>query len=178
MQELFAAEFSNLKSTNMDVSVQLENGTQQTVKARFYFDFPEKVEFVGFFIPASERTYDICTNLVDRVQPARDDIRKGFSVKAGDTGGSNSMNDLTFSGRVFLYHESPLTIQEKAALQNLYSSRNFNVWFRDIEYVESPQHMHAQYAVSVSDSISVSESAGASVTSATDAPTETPEPVK
>lgn len=178
VRELFATDFPKLKRADLDILISLENGPQQTVKARFYLDFPEKVRFVGFFIPASDQTFEVSSKLVERVQTAWKDVKKNFSMKAYDAGGSNSIDDLIFSGRVFLYHESALTKKQQAALIDIYASRHLDANFRGGEYLESPQQLHSQYSVNVSDGTSMSMGVEATVTKKAEPSAESSEPEK
>jgi hypothetical protein len=44
-------------------------------------------------------------------------------------------DSVTFSGRVFLYHEDPLTNLQKAAIVNEYHLKRFDVQFRGMDYL-------------------------------------------
>ena len=41
-----------------------------------------------------------------------------------------SSDDLTFSGRVYIYHEDDLSLQQLAALERLYNSKGLSVSFK------------------------------------------------
>lgn len=100
------------------------------------YRFSGQNEFVGFYVPSSdplspektsEKTLQACLNLVDAVQPALDDIPKKVAMSGGYRDEMNSIQELTFSGRVVIYHEAFLSIVQKAAIMNVYRVKNFDV---------------------------------------------------
>ena len=74
-------------------------------------------------------------DLVDAVSPAIEDMKKKVAISAGDSGGLTSLQDLSFSGRVFLYHDEPLSNLQKAELTTAYHAKGFDVQFRGLEYL-------------------------------------------
>jgi hypothetical protein len=108
------------------------------VRTRFYLDFPAKSEFIGFYVPSSAgKEFDACMALADRVQSQVADLRKRVEVTGGDAGGVTRLQELNFSGRVFLYHEWPLSTKQKAAVIDAYSAKGLDVQFRGLEYLQS-----------------------------------------
>jgi hypothetical protein len=56
-------------------------------------------------------------------------------VQAGYRDESTRLEELTFSGRVLLYHEDFLSINQKAAIIEAYKVKNFDVQFRGPDYL-------------------------------------------
>jgi len=130
-ETLFRSDFPNLtKHGDQTVAIHWNSGYTLPISTQIYLDFPAKSEFVGFFIPHYPRTYEACLRLVDAVIPAINRMKENIQMTAGDAGGSDTLDDLVFSGRVFLYYEYPLTITEKAEIIKVYKRKKFDASFR------------------------------------------------
>jgi hypothetical protein len=57
------------------------------------------------------------------------------SIGGDSASGMTSIKDLTFSGRVFIYHEWPLTNKQTADIVEAYSAKNLDVQLRGIDYL-------------------------------------------
>jgi hypothetical protein len=73
--------------------------------------------------------------LVDGVQDALDDMPKKTLVGAGFPEKLETIQDLTFSGRVLLYHQDFLSLPQKADIVSVFQAKNFSVQFRGPEYL-------------------------------------------
>ncbi len=136
LMDLFKKDFPyTTKYTGDRFGIQWKNGTVTPVTVQNYLDFSAKTEFVGFYVPRSEHTVSICLRLAENVQTALDDLRKGVKVEAGDVGGVNTLDDLTFSGRVFIYHEDALTNPQKATIVLAFTGRHYDVQLRGPDYL-------------------------------------------
>src|ERR1041385_1316502 len=127
--DLFKNDFPNaMKAFDENrVGVQFQNGEVVHIATQVYLDFPAKTQFVGFYIPASGRTVAASLRLVNGVQDAMDWLRKNQTVRAGYRGESTTLNELVFSGRVFLYHEDFLSITDKANIIKAYKQKHYDV---------------------------------------------------
>jgi hypothetical protein len=144
MPELFNKDFPNtMKLTDDSIGIQWQDGSVLHVKRQLYLDFPAKTKFVGFYLPRSasstevhsERTYHVCMRLVEAVQPVLDDMPKKVMIAGGYRDEMNTIQDLTFSGRVLLYHEDFLSIQQKADILKEYAARHYDVQFRGPDFL-------------------------------------------
>ena len=70
-----------------------------------------------------------------RVQPIITNLSKRHEAIGGDAGGVTSSRELTFSGRVFLYHEWPLSNKQKADVVEAYGAKGLDVQFRGLDYL-------------------------------------------
>lgn len=134
LPELFKSDFSNLLSRERNITWKDGSGPQIT--AHLYLDFPEKNKFVAFYIPAPlpkpERTYDACIELANLVMSVVSD--QSLQIWGGNSNSMSSMNDLKFTGLVYLYHEWPLSNPQKAAIIEAYQAKHFDVEFRGPDY--------------------------------------------
>lgn len=46
-----------------------------------------------------------------------------------------NQDDLVFTGRIYLYHEADLSIQQRASLIQMYRARHLDVQFRGSDYL-------------------------------------------
>lgn len=112
--DLFTNDFPNaLKAAeDTDIKRKDDNSVVLHIRRQVYMDFPAKTKFVGFYIPAPDPTDSLkslaaCKMLADFVQATMDDMPKKLAVSGGYRGEMTSAEDLTFSGRVVLYHGGP-----------------------------------------------------------------------
>jgi hypothetical protein len=137
LEALFKTDFPNLfKTTMVSDPVVFEDGERVTLTSQEYEDFTTKSSFVGFYIPLTFKTFRVCVRVGNSVPHFIDEINKRMSLQMYDTSGT-SLRDLTFSGRVFVYHEEPLTLKQKAVLVDYFRSKKLAVEFRGIEYLQA-----------------------------------------
>lgn len=142
---LFKNDFpSVLKSTSDDTGIRWKDGTVLNIKRQIYLDFPAKTQLLAFYIPASilppnnNKTFNACMILVDAVKPAIEGLPKTIHITGGDAGGVTSMEELVFSGRVFIYHEDALSNKQKPAIINAFDAKHYDVQLRGTDYL-TPQ---------------------------------------
>jgi hypothetical protein len=102
---------------------------------RLVMDFPSKNEFIAFYLPAVRDEVPVCLALIDTVHPIIDQLSQRFDATGGPAGESTSLRELTFSGRVFIYHEWPLSNKKKADIIEAYSAKGLDVQFRSMDYL-------------------------------------------
>jgi hypothetical protein len=141
LSDLFAKDFPNtMKATDAAVGIEWKDGSVLHIKRQLYLDFPAKTQFVGFYVPSSipsslNKSFEAGIKLAEAVRQAIDDIPKKVDVGGGYRGEMTNIKDLTFSGRVLLYHEDFLSIPQKAAIINVYAAKHFDVQFRGPDYL-------------------------------------------
>ncbi len=133
--DLFKNDFSALIKFGEDLAVTNTKIGQITIKSQVYLDFPSQAIFIGFYIPNTPHTYAVCVSLSDHYNKALD-LKKRIMAEASATGLQPvNTSELKFSGRVFIYHETPLFEQERRELFALYQSKGLAPQFRDYHYV-------------------------------------------
>src|SRR6266853_5658978 len=148
--DLFKSDFGNtMKVTDQDApgyQMQTPDGAKVDIRRQVYMDFPARTKFIGFYIgrpvPSSsdfkaEKTVGACFQLLQNnsVQDSFDHFAKNVQVMGGREGQMTTVQDLTFSRRVLIYHEELLSIPQKAAIINAYQAKNLNVQFMGDEYL-------------------------------------------
>jgi hypothetical protein len=135
--------FTNDFPSTMKVSEGLVlEGRNLPMREQMYLDFPAKSEFVGFYIPVStdppsgELTFKVCMALRDRVWPFVDDFPKsGLEIQGGIGLQTNTIDELTFTGRVVIYYEDFMSMEQLVKIMDAYKRKKLDVQFRDASYL-------------------------------------------
>jgi len=142
LELLFTNDFPNtMKATTPTPFVTFNwknDGSSTAIKAQSYWDVGARAQFVGFFIPSSSHTYEICRALSEDINRFLKQMSKvNISVRTPDQ--SQLLNEIKFTGRVFLYHESDMTIKERAAIIDYYKAKQLDVEFMGSQYLLNMQ---------------------------------------
>jgi hypothetical protein len=138
-----------LKITDSDAdayTIQWRDGQNTRIKRQTYLNFEAKTKFIGFYIfapaPASadtssQKTMAACTELLKfhAVEQTFGHFAHNVDTAGGFGDQMTWMRDLTFSGRVFIYHEEFLSIPQKAEILKTYDAKGLSVTFRGSDYL-------------------------------------------
>jgi hypothetical protein len=135
----FENDFNTLfrPNSNYLMGVKCEGKEEEMVTIRriAYEDFASQTVFVGFYIPVTPCTYALCAHLAGNYHIALELTKTPGRMEVSMTGLQPvNSSELKFSGRVFIYHESPLFEEQKRELFALYKSKGLAVQFRDWKY--------------------------------------------
>jgi hypothetical protein len=136
--DVFNDDFPTLFKARNDLSIE---GTNTRLKEQVYLDFLGKADFVGFYIPASSNpisdnnTPKVCVMLIDQVPTFLAKLSKETPMWAGYGSQGNTLDELTFTGRVLIYHEDLLSITQEADIINAYKLKNLDIQFRSEDYL-------------------------------------------
>jgi hypothetical protein len=145
--DLFKNDFPHtMKQSDQEdvICIKWSTGGETTIKRQVYMNFSEKTKFAGFYIPmhpssnlSGEKTCIACLKLLegDAVQKAFDHFSTSMAVLAGYGSQMTSIQDLTFSGRVLIYHEEFLSIPQKAQIIEACASKKMDVQFYGGDYL-------------------------------------------
>lgn len=137
LRKLFESDFGNtLRATEtINVTTEVPPAFSMAFTGRQYFNFKERSKFLGIFVPASPNTYRLCELFLDNYKVAFN-IGAGAKIFVGMAGeDSKTPADLIFTKQIYIYHESELTIEQKANLIKLYRSKDLVVVFRGFDYL-------------------------------------------
>jgi hypothetical protein len=138
LRDFYRIDTYSMMTLDSGLDFAPQGKTPFRVETRIYFDFAAKSEFVGYYIPNTALTYQICRQLADDVQRLLTTFHKEMKMEL-DTPGARGMDsaDLHFTGRVFIYHEFPLLQSEIDSLVPFYKERNLSPIFYGEEYARS-----------------------------------------
>ena len=111
------------------------SGEKISFQSHLYLDFEANNEFIAFYVPSTPFSAALMKSLAAQVKPIIEEMVKGAEVTGGPAGEITKFRDLSFSRRVFIYHEWPITNEEKADLVQTYSAQNLAVQFRGFDYL-------------------------------------------
>ena len=93
-------------------------------------------KFVSFFVPNHHgHTYDVCVTLlekVDEILTSSDNVKITAMIPGDAT--HTELNDFPFSGRVYIYHEAMMTLEQLGAVEALYRTKGWRIQFRGQSY--------------------------------------------
>lgn len=142
--DLFTKDLPNtVKGSDDGFGITWKNRTILHIKRQVYLDFDADTKFVGFYIPATDpmssvETAEACLALDENnaVQETLDNMsQRGLVITGGYRDQMTKAQDLTFSGRVLIYHEAFLSIPQKADIMRAYASKHYDVQFRGPDYL-------------------------------------------
>jgi hypothetical protein len=140
LPDLFKSGFPNTLKLdgNSWGLVSKQDGTQiLSGPTKVYLDFDAKTKFIAFYVPRSEHAYEAALGLWSQVPVTFDSVQKSMVVTAGYGANMTDLKDLTFSGRVFLYHEDMFNLRQLADLVDAYKSHEMALDFRGPEFLMS-----------------------------------------
>jgi hypothetical protein len=138
LEQLFKADFERTLRTSSELTVgSPEDATiADKVLIQIYNDMDTGTYFVGFYVPASPRTADIIGYLADGYLSPTLQLRQGVEITSRDPADTTPLkfSEFNFSRRVYVYYEADLSIQDIAALDTLYRSKNLILQLRGRQY--------------------------------------------
>jgi hypothetical protein len=136
LPDLFKSGFPNtLRVEGKTWSLMSNNAPLLSGPTKIYLDFDARTKFIAFYIPRSEHSYEAASGLWANVQGVFAGTEKNIGVQAGYHQNLTDIKDLTFSGRVFLYHEDNFSLRQLADLIDIYKSHGMALDFRGPEFL-------------------------------------------
>jgi hypothetical protein len=138
VKSLFSSDFPEFYKSAISGSVVFEDGERVQIKTQEYEDFQGKSSFIVFYIPETSKTARVCTRLANSVPGELKTIEtdRDASVTTDGFETSTHLRDLVFSGRVYVYHETPLSLKQKSDLTEYFKRRHLDVQFRGWGYLQ------------------------------------------
>lgn len=139
LRELFNTDFNKYFRTSNEFVFAFGDGREARLPYSVMADFSARTKFVAFFVPHSQNALNDCHAIADNFEKTFEAVEEAVSVTARRDGevSSTDMKDLTFSGRVYIYHEDYLDLQQMAFLERIFTSKNAAVAFRGDGYLSS-----------------------------------------
>lgn len=132
------ADFPGTFQTASDRSIPLD-GQTTVVHVVSFRDPHNGAEFLGAYIPASPATFDIAHSIIALHPQLLSDLAPNpgaITIRApGELGALNSSDNVRFTGRIFIYYDGALSLQQLASLDEFAKSIKVAVIFRDRTYL-------------------------------------------
>lgn len=118
-----------------------DNSWKVTVTVREFMDFDTNSKFISVFVPDNGHTFEACVGVAQNL-PLETSGTEKFGAFFGIGGDSNLTwsNKLKFTGRVYLYHEGVLDLQQMAYLDRLFQEHGAALQLRGGAYLDRRLH--------------------------------------
>jgi hypothetical protein len=152
LHDLFAEkDFPGLFKSPGATTLTLGDGAEVKCEVQLYWDYMTKAKFIGIYVPYyytdileqpyGKKTFAIAeywaTHYGD-IFPLVNRYPAG-----GFVGELTHAEDLTFTGRAYIYHETALTPEQEVALRAIYRKQGIDVQFRSTAYLVLKQEFAA-----------------------------------
>ena len=117
---------------------QFKDGTSLQVTSALYFDlFTSGAKFLGFHVPSSDHTLEICALLAVHAIELGDSLSNGGLSIICKVPGENpqTVHDLRYSGKVYLYHDDVFTHKQMAEVEDIFKVQKLNVVLRGPDFL-------------------------------------------
>jgi hypothetical protein len=141
LRNLFDTDFNQVKvsgETTFTITNRTTgNAVKVVVQRVMVLDFNARSRFLAFFVPTSTETFNVCEALASGYHHILEDLDRSVSVMVRSPADTDAteMKDTTFSGRIYIYHEDSLSLQQLASLDTIFKSQGADARFRGQDYL-------------------------------------------
>ena len=145
LHEYFKTDFSKYLAANRKIVIRIfgdpsksEDNKDYELEFRLHCDFESLTKFISVYLPPSTypNTSNICKVLAEQILGICDSLSEGVKVAASRYDDRmTEIDDLKFTGRVYIYHDTYLSDDEKDELRLFYKQRNVDPRFRGANYI-------------------------------------------
>lgn len=136
---LMILEFPNMGSTGSSRVEKGEFGKHKFVEFFVVWNKQFNTEFYVVYIPPRTNALGVCRYVLENHQKLRDEVsisdEQVEKLKASPIWDKIANKPLPFTGRIFIYHESPLTDEQVNELVRAYKEKELAVEFRGPKHV-------------------------------------------
>jgi hypothetical protein len=144
MKDLLSDEFPGVLRHEGARTYNFNDDTSPfTILVVVYQDPRSGGEFLGFYVPGTPKTAGIVEDVFRHHIEIMNAVRGTGTVEIRGIGEPTGLNskDTKFSGRVFVYYENEMTLQELAALDTFARTLGLKPTFRDQTYLMGRQQI-------------------------------------
>jgi len=145
LHEYFKKDFSNYLAANRQIGIRVfirdsepENKQDYELEFRLHCDFDSLTKFISVYLPSSTfpNAGSICKVIAEQSSEITSLLSEGVIVASSRYDDRmTEINDLRFTGRVYIYHEAYLSSDEIDELRTFYKQRNLDPRFRGSNYL-------------------------------------------
>ena len=136
LREYFESEFSDCTAQFNNAEIFAADRVNKiTIPWRIHLDEKSGTKFISFYVPYSNDMHHSCAVISDLPNAILEHSKGIVTVThpPGESSHSNSKH-FVFSGRIYIYFEGILSLQELGSLEALYKSKNLVPMFRGHEF--------------------------------------------
>jgi hypothetical protein len=118
--------------------IHFEDNFSLQITSALYFDlFTSGAKFLGFYVPRSPRVLEVFSAIASHATELGDALGDGGLKIVCKAPGENpqTVSDLTYSGKVYLYHEDDLTHKQMADVEEIFKSQHLAVVLRGRDFL-------------------------------------------
>lgn len=133
---LFTEDFPQYWIPKIDTRI-ITDGRENKIESAIFIDFPSRSRFVGFYLPGGVNTFEVCKTLPNAVGLLNAHFDSGHKFKANGIfdKSETSLAELSSTGRVYVYYEDTLSIQEEAQLDALFNKHHLGLILRGDDWL-------------------------------------------
>ena len=145
VSKYFKTDFSNYLTANRKVGIRIfpdvskpEEKQDYELEFRLHCDFESLTKFISAYLPSSTfpNASPICKVVAEQINEISNLLSKGVIVAASRYDDRmTKIDDLKFTGRVYIYHDTYLSDDEKDELRLFYKQKNLDPRFRGSNYL-------------------------------------------
>lgn len=137
LHDLFLNDFDRTKMLG-EYHLTKKDEVVYTVEYLIWCDFDSKTKYLSLFLPKSDYTFKACQFLLTKYDDIVDgnirSLMEGMLVQfPGES--AETFDELKFSGRIYIYHETYLIPARIESLMKEYQDRNLSPQFRGRDYL-------------------------------------------
>lgn len=118
--------------------LHFEDDSTLQITSALYFDlFTSGAKFLGFHVPRTPRVLEACFAIATRATELGDALGNGGLKIICKTPGENpqTVSDLRYSGKVYLYHDDALTHKQMADVEEMFNNQQLTVVLRGPDFL-------------------------------------------
>lgn len=137
LHDLFLDDFDKTRMLG-EYHLKSKGKVVYTVEYIILCDFDSKTKYLSVFLPKSDYTFNACQFLLTKYDDILDgnirSLMEGMVVQfPGES--SETFDELKFSGRIYIYHETYLLPARIDSLMKEYQNKNLSPQFRGRDYL-------------------------------------------
>ncbi len=141
-----------ISGTTTDVNTGEKFEFSLNVKLKILHNYQSSGRFLGFYIPESHATMEICDRLIESIETYKDEGEKIqiLGTYSGDK--TIGIHKSVYTNRIYIYSESQLSSEQLKTLEKSIDSKKLFVTFRSMDYVNKVELLNKPMAFISHDS--------------------------
>ena len=118
-----------------DLTMTMSDGSSLVVLGRIWMDHTSNTKFLGFYVPHTSDPFAVTAALAQDFKLLLTPSPAQMVTQNPGEATFNDSKNLRFSGRVFVYHEDLLTLQQLGQLEGMFNAESVIPQFRGHQWV-------------------------------------------